>query len=311
MLHIITNHNNESDYSDQEQDHDDTDYQEFSWDDVDVEDIPYIMGKEIGRGVTSIVYEAHHALHGVCAVKVSHLDQNEFMQDEVSFLRKVQGHPNMIKVLDVWEKDGMWHIAMEKLVGTLDDMMREVGSSFLPNEVCQFARQMASALHYLYEKKIVHFDLKPHNIGYVYGKRGVPIYKLFDFGISETFDTIHSKTFQDELCSGECVKVSLLYRPVEWLCHAEKINEKTDIWSLGCILYEMTCGHYLFCDLSMTHSIEYNEGVYARGIEKAATLLQNKDAMIHVLGQIIRECLKDVDTRISATLLNRIFKSLA
>ena len=135
------------------------------------------------------------------------------------------------------------------------------------------------------------------------------IVKLFDFGISETFETIHSKTFQDELCSGECIKVSLMYRPVEWLCHAEKINEKTDIWSLGCILYEMTCGQYLFCDLSMTHPIEYNERVYACGIAKAHTLLQNKDATIQVLGQIIRECLKDVDTRISATMLHRIFTS--
>jgi serine/threonine protein kinase len=244
----------------------------------------YILKDKLGEGTTSAVYEAHHHVHGVCAVKK--LNEDYDTEYELDFLEKVQGHPNFIKVYESWKNEGIYHIAMEKLDGTLKDLMDS--DPFLQEEIENFAKQMLTALVYLSEKRIVHFDLKPDNIGYTNSSCG-RIYKLMDFGISETFDTVESESFKNDIYKREFTKVTLWYRPIEiTLIQKKPINEKTDIWSLGCILYEMMCNEVLFGDLDENLSKRYNKKVYTDGITKAKSALHDKQDIISLL---IQRCL--------------------
>jgi serine/threonine protein kinase len=270
----------------------------FSWDNVETPPIAYSLNRILGEGVSSIVYEATHPFHGVCAVKVMRDDYNEYAEEEIALLRKVQGHPNMIKVLDTWETDGVWHIAMEKLEGSLNDI-----SDALDNQaVYDFALQLTSSVMYLHHIGIVHFDLKPCNIGYTFGPNGV-VYKILDLGLSELTSLVKTQEFKDALKSGDVKKVSLWYRPIESFVQPEAMNEKADVWSIGCILYELLNDDPLFECLEEYRPLEYNLKVYEEGIKSVFPLLLNTNEKVRLLAQLILDCLEtNPDTRVSAGL---------
>ena len=270
----------------------------LSWDHVETTPLTYSLNRILGEGVSSIVYEATHPFHGVCAVKVMRDEYNEYAEEEIALLRKVQGHANMIKVLDTWETDGVWHIAMEKLEGSLDDLI-----DTLDNEaVYDFAIQLTSSVMYLHHIGIVHFDLKPCNIGYTFGPNGV-VYKILDLGLSELTSIIKTHEFKDALKSGDVKKVSLWYRPIESFLQPEAMNEKTDVWSIGCILYELLNDDPLFECLEEDRPLEYNLKVYEEGIKSVYPLLLNTNEKVRLLAQLILDCLEtNPEKRLSAGL---------
>ncbi len=270
----------------------------FSWEQVEVNEYTYNMTRILGEGVSSIVYEATHPIHGVCAVKVMRGDYNTFAQEEIALLRKVQGHANMLKVLDTWETDGVWHIAMEKLDGSLTDLLGTLNG----DAVFDFALQLTSSVMYLHHIGIVHFDLKPSNIGYTYGPNGI-IYKILDLGLSELSSIVHTREFKESLQSGDMKKVSLWYRPIEAFVQPETMTEKTDVWSIGCILYELINGCALFENLDDTRSTEYNQHVFEEGKTAVHYLFLNKDEKVRHVAQLILDCLEfNPDARIGAAL---------
>ncbi len=225
-------------------------------------------------------------------------EYNEYAEEEISLLRKVQGHPNMIKVLDTWETDGVWHIAMEKLEGALNDI-----SDTMDNQaIYDFALQLTSSVMYLHHIGIVHFDLKPCNIGYTFGPNGV-VYKILDLGLSEPTSIIKTQDFKNALKSGDVKKVSLWYRPIEAFVQPETINEKADVWSIGCILYELLNDEPLFERLDEGRPLEYNLKVYDEGIKSVFDLFLNTNEKVRLLAQLILDCLETTpDTRVSAGL---------
>ena len=257
----------------------------FSWDDVDTTPIPYVMKHILGEGVSSIVYEATHAIHGVCAVKVFR-ENSDYIEDELILLRKVQGHPNMIKVLDTWQKDDVWYIAMEKLDGTLFDVIGAMDTQ----AVYDVALQLTSSIMFLHHVGIVHFDLKPENIGYTVGPNGI-IYKILDLGISEMLDIVNAAEFKACMKSGELKKVSLWYRPIESFLQPDTMDEKTDVWSIGCILYELLMGTPLFEYINDAQPVEYNLNVFEEGFERVGYLFLHTDVKVRQLAQVIQDCL--------------------
>jgi serine/threonine protein kinase len=275
-----------------------SDNHSFSWDQVECKEYTYALHRILGEGVSSIVYEATHPIHGICAVKVMRDDYNVFAQEEIALLRKVQGHANMLKVLDTWETDGVWHIAMEKLDGSLKDLVGSLNS----DAVFDFARQLTSSVMYLHHVGIVHFDLKPDNIGYTHGPNGI-LYKILDFGLSEWTSTVHTPEFKASLQSGDLKKVSLWYRPIEAFFQAELMTEKTDVWSMGCILFELLNGYALFDNLDDTQSIAYNQKVFEDGKPAVHYLFLNTDEKVRLVAQLILDCIEfNPDARIGAGL---------
>lgn len=259
----------------------------FSWDNVKPISHTYTFNRILGEGVSSIVYEATHPIHGVCAVKVMRDDYNEFAQEEIALLRKVQGHPNMLKVLDTWETNGVWHIAMEKLDGSLTDLIGLLDS----DAVYDFALQFTSSVMFLHHVGIVHFDLKPSNIGYTYRPNGI-IYKILDLGLSELSSTVHTLEFKEALQSGDVKKVSLWYRPIEAFVQPESMTEKSDVWSMGCILYELLVESPLFDNIDNEQPLEYNKKVFEDGKTAVHYLFLNTDEKVRQLAQLILECLE-------------------
>lgn len=141
-------------------------------------------------------------------------------------------HRNIVRILDIGNSQGYKYIAMEYIDGpTLKRKIEEEGP--LPLELCvELAEKLCGALDYAHHRGIIHKDLKPANI--LLREDGEPI--LTDFGIAEEMDEEKKR---------EEVFGSVRYFSPEQ-AKGEPVDHRTDIYSLGIILYEMTTGRLPF-----------------------------------------------------------------
>lgn len=201
----------------------------------------YEIHDEIGQGAMGTVYRAIDPLiEREVAIKTVPIEQlrSEGPDAEARFLREAQSagrlsHPNIVTIYDVGETASLAYIAMEYLSGsTLRDLMDR---SLLPLELAlDTALQMAEALAFAHEHGVVHRDIKPANV-VVTGQRGR--IKLTDFGIAHL---LNSNQTQAGLMFG-----SPRYMSPEQAMGRE-IDGRSDIFSLGAVLYEMLTGRYAF-----------------------------------------------------------------
>ena len=197
----------------------------------------YEMLEEVGIGGMATVYKARcNLLNRFVAVKVL---KDEFSKD-AEFVKRFRAeaqsaasltHPNIVSVYDVGEEDGVNYIVMEYLEGdTLKDFIDKKGK--LSNEqTLKFASQIASALEAAHSAKIIHRDIKPQNIVLVNNNT---IAKVTDFGIAKM-------SSKDTITSSASTIGSVHYFSPE---HAKGCytDEKSDIYSLGVVMYEMATG---------------------------------------------------------------------
>ena len=202
----------------------------------------YEILEKIGEGGMATVYKAKcRLLNRYVAVKVL---RNEYSKDTLFVKRfKIEAqsaasltHPNIVSVFDVGEDEGVNYIVMELLEGdTLKDYVEEKGKLDV-NESISLSIQIASALEAAHKSKIVHRDIKPQNIVLT---RNMTQAKVTDFGIAKmssaaTITTLGSSTIG-----------SVHYFSPE---HAKGgyTDEKSDIYSLGIVMYEMITGELPF-----------------------------------------------------------------
>ena len=157
------------------------------------------------------------------------------------FLKEAQtiaalDHPNIIHILDVFEENNTAYYVMEYVDGeSLSEVVKRRGA-LAEGEAVEYVRQVASALEYLHERKIMHLDIKPGNI-MLRSKDNHVV--LIDFGLSKHYDEQSG-----EATSTTPVGVSHGYAPMEQYKQGgvSTFSPETDVYSLGATLYALVVG---------------------------------------------------------------------
>jgi serine/threonine protein kinase len=197
----------------------------------------YQIVKELGKGSMGVVYQAYDPqIDRVIALKVLRQDRSASEAFVQRFLTEAKAigrlsHPNIVTVFDVGQDQGMIYIAMEFLEGKPLDKIIEDRSPSL-EEIIRLSVFVALALDYAHGKGIIHRDIKPSNI--LIAKEG--LVKITDFGIAHIEDPASPLQTQ----AGEILGTPAYMSPEQVL--SRTVDGRSDLFSLGIILYEMTTG---------------------------------------------------------------------
>jgi eukaryotic-like serine/threonine-protein kinase len=196
----------------------------------------YILLEKIGEGGMALVYKAKcQLLNRFVAVKIL---RPEFTSDE-EFVNKFKreslaaaslSHPNIVGIFDVGEEEGIYYIVMEYVSGkTLKEYIKE-NSKISYREALNITTQIAYALEHAHKNGVVHRDIKPHNILVTEEK----IIKVTDFGIARAASSA-------TMANTGSVMGSVHYFSPEQ-ARGGYTDHRTDIYSLGVVIYEMLTG---------------------------------------------------------------------
>ncbi|HLS87293.1 MAG TPA: protein kinase [Burkholderiales bacterium] len=199
-----------------------------------------ILG-ELGRGAMGVVYRAEDtALERVVALKtirlVEDMEGREDYQRRFLLEAKAAGkltHPNIVTTYDFGEQDGVAYLAMELLEGTdLRSCLLEGSLSAV--EAVDALAQVAEALGFAHERGVVHRDVKPGNIMLL--ERGTA--KIMDFGVARL------RTSDFKTSTGLVLGTPRFMSPEQ--ISGAPVDGRSDIFSLGCVLYELLTREPLF-----------------------------------------------------------------
>ena len=209
----------------------------------------YQVEKELGKGAMGVVYLGKDPKIGrVVAIKTMALAQ-EFEPDELEevkerFFREAEtagrlNHPNIVTMYDAGEEHDLAYIAMEFLKGK-DLAPHTKPDNLLPlPKVMDIVAKTAEALDYAHGNNVVHRDIKPANIMY---ELDTGVVKVTDFGIARITDSSKTKTGM--------VLGTPSYMSPEQLA-GKKVDGRSDLFSLGVMLYQMVTGQLPFTGDSM------------------------------------------------------------
>ena len=205
----------------------------------------YRIEKRLGVGGMGVVYLAQDTgLNRQVALKIL---PAYFASDDAR-LRRFQrearaasslNHPNILTIHEVGESDGVYFIATEFIDG---ETIRELGAAQTLSfaETMNISEQIASALGAAHAEGIVHRDIKPENIM----RRTDGLVKILDFGIAKLMEP-ETSTLQPSATVTQ-TEVGLVMGTVNYMSPEQArglaVDERTDIWSLGVVLYEMLAG---------------------------------------------------------------------
>ncbi len=202
----------------------------------------YKIEKLFGEGGMAFVYKGIHSDLGLpIAFKVlfSEFAKNpevrERFKREARLQFKLQ-HPNLVRVIDLIEEDGLLGMVMDWIEGRdLAKFLDEHPHPMSLNDIRRIFLPVLSAVGHAHEKHIIHRDLKPANI-LLEGNPGEEIPKVMDFGIAKSLDDDASKTK-----TGLVVGTPYYLAP-EQARGSKDIDHRADIYSLGVTLYQMLTG---------------------------------------------------------------------
>jgi serine/threonine-protein kinase len=198
----------------------------------------YLIADRIGQGAMGVVYRARDPIiDRVVALKTidPHLSGEALREFNERFFHEAKsagrlGHPNIVTIYDAGEAEGVAYIAMEYLEGA---SLRQVLDDHPPlaiSRVMEIGAQVARGLAYAHEHGVVHSDVKPANVILANGRRP----KLTDFGIARVAGAP----------TGELAGSPKYMSPEQ--VRGEPLDGRTDIFSLGAVLYELLTGKQPF-----------------------------------------------------------------
>ncbi|XP_015792494.1 serine/threonine-protein kinase Nek8 [Tetranychus urticae] len=199
----------------------------------------YEKVRVVGKGAfgTAILYRRR--LDGdlvvMKEVDVTYMNASERLMaiNEVKVL-SILDHPNIVSFYNNYEWEGKLLIEMEYCEGgTLAEFLSLLSKPLKEFEILTIFNQIVSGITYIHDRNILHRDLKTANIFMTKEK----IFKIGDFGISKILGT-HRE--------GASTVVGTPHYISPEMCEGKSYDKKTDIWALGCILYEMACLHKTF-----------------------------------------------------------------
>ncbi len=197
----------------------------------------YAVEREIGRGGMATVYLAQDLKHHrPVAVKILHPHIAAQLGTD-RFLREIQiaarlSHPHILTLIDSGEADGLLYYSMPFVQGeSLRDRM--VRGRLPMDEALQIARHVASALGYAHNQGVVHRDIKPENVMLHEGEAMVT-----DFGIAKALSAAGSENLTQ---TGSTVGTPAYMSP-EQASGESDLDGRSDLYSLGCMVYEMLAG---------------------------------------------------------------------
>jgi eukaryotic-like serine/threonine-protein kinase len=250
----------------------------------------YEIQGELGRGAMGVVYKAVDPVIGrTVAVKTLRLSEEGTGLSRPELLNRFQTearaaglltHPNIVVVFDAGEEEGLYYITMELVEGKSLQALLDAGQPFPLPRVLRIMEQTCSALHFAHERSIVHRDIKPANLMLT----ADDTVKITDFGTAKIlqFGTVQQTAHvmgTPSYMSPEQVK-------------GRVVDGRSDIFSLGVMLYEMVTGEKPFPGQNITtviYKIVNEEPVPPRQI----------DPMIHAgLSAVVMKALaKDPSAR--------------
>src|SRR5687768_817545 len=257
----------------------------------------YRIVSKIGEGGMGEVYLAHDTkLDRKVAIKFLHEEFSKDADKLGRFVREAKAasalnHPNILTVYEIGEVDGKNYIATELIDGkTLREHLAQKESLQL-NQILKIGVQVSEALSAAHQAGIIHRDIKPENImlrtdGYA---------KVLDFGLAKLSE---SQSLGIATGSEDATRVQVNTTPglvmgtVSYMspeqARGKETDARTDIWSLGVVLYEMLAGKVPFTGETVNHTI-------VSILEREPVLLTNVPAELQ---RIVRKSMtKDVEMR--------------
>ena len=202
------------------------------------------IGEKLGAGGMGVVYRARdEELERDVAIKVLPTASFHDPTARARLLREARtasklNHPNICTVYEVGEADGQAYIAMELVEG--QPLSKRLDGGALPvAEVLRCGLQLANALAHAHQHGVIHRDLKCANVIITPEDRA----KVLDFGLAKRLggESLAEATTQTELTRSGAVVGTLAYMAPEQL-RGQPADERSDIWALGVVLYEMAAG---------------------------------------------------------------------
>jgi len=251
---------------------------------------------ELGRGAMGSVLLGHDPyIDRLVAIKISLQKKSTLPNQEDTFHKgffheaRMAGklnHPNIVSVFDVDVEDNACYLAMEHVDGpTLKDFCKE-GNLLPVDRVIDIIYDCCKALDYAHNKGIVHWDIKPANIMI----NGAGIVKITDFGISRMAHEALSEAIDDG--KKDNITGTFSYMSPQHIKEPSKIDSRNDIFSLGCVLYELITGQKAF------EGDSYFTVAYKVANQEPVSILDIRPELPETLEKIVKKAIsKDSDKR--------------
>jgi serine/threonine-protein kinase len=219
---------------------------------------PYVLRERVARGGMGHVYKAEHRLmKRVVALKLvgrvrpgrKHAGVRRRFRREVEAAGRVR-HPGIVTAFDAGEADGQLYLAMEFIEGVdLGCLVRDTGPLPVPL-TCQLIKQTAEALHHAHQCGLLHRDIKPSNL--MLAPPGLHV-KLLDLGLACLRDR-HRDGSDGPLKEVEFGGTPDYMAPEWWDDHS-RVDDRADLYSLGCTFYYLLTGEVPFPGGSWTEKV--------------------------------------------------------